>query len=124
MARPKIEVDVKQLEMLASIHCSVEEMATFLGVHKRTLERRYAAVIEKGRNSGKCSLRRQMFNMAMKGDRTMLIWLSKQHLGMKDKFEETVKQTTTNQTTITYETEWGSTVEQPGNQPKEDTEAV
>lgn len=85
MARPVKEIDPKQLESLAAIHCSNEEMASVLGVHKRTLERRYAAVIAQGRNKGKMSLKRKRYDVAMQGNVPMLIWLSKQFLGETDK---------------------------------------
>lgn len=65
-----------------------------------------------------------MFEMAVKGDRTMLIWLSKNFLDMSDKVEKTGAPDVSNQTTIIYETEWGSSVEQPGPQTNKDPEAL
>ncbi len=34
--------------------------------------------------NGRMSLRREQYRLAMEGDRTMLIWLGKQHLGQED----------------------------------------
>jgi hypothetical protein len=62
-------------------------MAEMLECSKDTLERRFAAVIKKGRAQRNSSLRRKQFEVAMKGDRTMLIWLGKQYLEQRDKHE-------------------------------------
>ena len=37
--------------------------------------------------NGRMSLRREQYRLAMGGDRTMLIWLGKQHLGQRDEVE-------------------------------------
>lgn len=75
------------MESLAAIHCTVEEIASVIGVHKRTLERRCAAIIKKGREKGKASLRRMQYDAAKNGSTAMMIWLGKQLLGQKDKPE-------------------------------------
>lgn len=49
--------------------------------------------IERGQGKGRASLRRAQFLAALKGDRTMLIWLGKQLLGQTDKVENTGPQT-------------------------------
>lgn len=84
MARPKKVIDEKLLEHLALIHCTMEEMASCIGVSKDTLERRYAAFIKSAREKGKMSLRRKMFTMALEGNERLLVWLSKQHLDMRE----------------------------------------
>jgi predicted transcriptional regulator len=87
MARPKLKIDEKQVEGLAGINCTVEEIASVLGCSKDTLERRFAAAIKRGRHNGKSSLRRMMWEKAKEGNITMMIWLSKQLLGYTDKVE-------------------------------------
>jgi hypothetical protein len=87
MARPRKVIDAQQVEMLASIMCTTEEIAAVLGCSKDTLERRFAEVLEKGRLRGKQSLRRKQYHLAMEGNATMLIWLSKQYLGHTDRQE-------------------------------------
>ncbi len=84
MARPKKVVDEKQIYQLAAINCSNEEIATIMRVDKRTIERRFAAVIKEGRENGKMSLKRKQFDVAMKGNVSMLIWLGKNMLGQRD----------------------------------------
>jgi hypothetical protein len=87
MARPRKKIDEELLAKLASIHCTMEEMASMVGVSKDTLERRYAAFIEENRGKGKARLRRIMWGAAMEGNPTMMIWLSKNLLGYTDKQE-------------------------------------
>ena len=87
MARPKIIINEETVYDLASINCSMEEMGLILDVSPDTLQRRFAAVIEKGRAEMKQSLKRKQYQTAMSGNVTMLIWLGKQHLGQSDKAE-------------------------------------
>lgn len=82
--RPLAKIDPKQVEQLAAIDCSYAEMAAVLGCDPATLTRRFAQVIEKGRASGRGSLKRMQFKLAMEGDRTMLVWLGKVRLGQKE----------------------------------------
>jgi hypothetical protein len=82
--RPRKQVDEQQIESMAGIGCTVAEIAAVSGVSKDTLERNYAAPIEKRRELAKCSLRRMQFKSAESGNVTMQIWLGKQLLGQKD----------------------------------------
>ncbi len=77
-------VDEDQLEKLATIGCTNEEMASWFGVSKDTLERQFAATIAKGRGKTRCSLRRLQWLSASSGNVQMQIWLGKQMLGQKD----------------------------------------
>lgn len=83
--RPRKPVDPELLERLAACGCTVNEMASVMQCDKRTLERRFATAISDGRNRGRSSLRHKQFQLAMRGDKTMLVWLGKQHLGQSDK---------------------------------------
>jgi len=87
MARPKLDLDEQQIEDLAEINCTVEEIASVMRCDKRTLERRYAASIKRGREQGRSSLRRMMWGKCKEGNVTMMIWLSKQILGYTDKMD-------------------------------------
>lgn len=89
MARPKLQIDETQVENLAAIGCTVSEIAVFMGCSKRTLETRFCALIEKGRERMKISLKRVQYQKAVNdGNVTMLIWLGKQYLGQTDKVEQ------------------------------------
>src|SRR5688500_9760964 len=92
MGRPKIEIDPAEVEKLAGLNCSNQEIADFLGVGVRTIETRFCAAIKKGRSNVKTSLKRKQYDVALGGNTTMLIWLGKQYLGQSDKMETTVKQ--------------------------------
>lgn len=85
--RPKLDIDPAQVEALARIACTTAEIASVIGCSSDTLERRFAAVIEKGRNDGKASVRRMQYKAAMAGNPTMLIWLGKVMLGQKEAIE-------------------------------------
>ena len=87
MARPPKPLDPKQIELLAGVGCTVDEIAASLDVSDVTLRKRFLPVIEKGREKMRASLRRKQVEIAMRGDRTMLIWLGKQLLGQTDRME-------------------------------------
>lgn len=88
MARPIKQLNVDQIEQLAAINCSLAEIAAVMDCDPKTLTNRYSSVIEKGREKGKSSLKRKMWETAQGGNITMMIWLSKQMLGYSDKIEQ------------------------------------
>jgi len=89
MARPIKKVDTQAIQKLAQMHCTYDEIAEFLEVSTKTLQRNYVHLIKKGREMGKISLRRAQFEKALGGNVAMQIWLGKQHLDQKDKIEHT-----------------------------------
>ena len=86
IARPKHRkpIDQELIYKLAAIHCSNKEIGSIVGIHIDSLQRYYGDVIRAGRDSGKGKLRRKMWEQALNGNPTMMIWLSKNHLGMTD----------------------------------------
>lgn len=82
--RPLLKLDEKQIIELARIHCTMIEIAAVMGCSVRTLERNYADIIKTAKESGKTSLRRYMWKACEKGNTTMMIWLSKNLLGMHE----------------------------------------
>lgn len=90
--RPRKNIDPQQVEELAAIQCSYAEMAAVLKCDPSTLTRNYSQAIKDGRERGKSSLKRKQYEVAMKGNVGMLIWLGKQHLGQSDKYESQVDQ--------------------------------
>ena len=93
LGSPRINIDLDIVGNLASIGCTQEESASVVGVSARTLQRNYAEIIDRFKNKGKASLRKKMWDKAIKKDNThMQIWLSKNELGMK---ERTVNETIT-----------------------------
>ena len=84
--RPRIIIDVEILKNLASIGCPDYEIASVLNISAKTLKRNYADIVEQFKEKGKASLRKKMWDKAVKKDNThMQIWLSKNYLGMKDR---------------------------------------
>jgi len=85
MARRRIEINEDNLEELAAMCCTMNEMAAYFDCSVDTLERNYADAIKKGRDRGKTSIRREQYKAAMNGNITMLIWLGKQLLDQQDR---------------------------------------
>lgn len=84
------------VKKLAMIHCTKEEIATILGCHRDTLYARFSDVLRMGEEEGKMSLKRKMHEVAFKGNVQMLIWLSKQRLGYKERQPEEAQQVIVN----------------------------
>jgi hypothetical protein len=95
MARPKIKIEAEDVQNLAAVGCSVEEIAILVTpeenfskgnfVNHRTIERRFAPALKKGRGMMKGRLRSVIFERAMAGDTTLLIFLAKTVLGLREK---------------------------------------
>jgi len=91
MARPQKPIDLKLLEDLARIQCTDEEMASILGFTREGFRKRkqrqpeLVGIIEKGKEAGRCSLRRLQWKSATGGNIAMQIFLGKQYLGQTDR---------------------------------------
>lgn len=93
MARPKIELNWDEFDKLCAIQCTQREIADWFDCSIDTIERAvvrekktpYADYYEQKASKGKISLRRQQWQLAMKGDKTMLIWLGKQYLDQNER---------------------------------------
>lgn len=90
--RPKIKIDYEAVKKLASIMCTQEEIAAFLGVSTKTLQRdeEFCRIYKNGLDAGRMSIRRSQMKKALSGDTTMLIWLGKQMLGQRDNIHNSV----------------------------------
>lgn len=96
---------IKQVEFekLCGLQCTQEEICDFFNVDdktltawcKKTYNKSFSEVFREKRSLGKISLRRNMFKQSEKNP-TMAIWLSKQHLGMRDSFPDEVNYTEVN----------------------------
>jgi len=91
MARPKIPIDEEKVEELASVGCSAEEIASLLTppgskrpVDHRTIERRFAPALKKGRCRLARMLRSQLVRRAIAGDTAALIFACKTILGLRE----------------------------------------
>jgi hypothetical protein len=91
MARPKVALDAEEIEKLAAIGCSAEEMAALLTpkgakrpIDHQTVERRFYATIKKGRMTLHRALKRELVKQAMNGNTAALIFALKAHCGMRE----------------------------------------
>ena len=87
MSRPNFKLDEELIKKLASIHCTMAEIASIVGCSVDTLEENYSDIIKEAKAQGKMSLRRKMWTAAQEGNVTMMIWLSKNILGYRDKID-------------------------------------
>jgi len=94
VGRPKINLNLEELERLSRLNCTMPEISAYFDIPLRTLEDKFTNelevrnAIEKGRATGKLSLRRRQIQiMEETNNPTMAIWLGKQMLGQTDKQE-------------------------------------
>ncbi len=88
MARPKkYNIDLEELEKLASYGCNVNECAEFFGCPAQVISQSYQEIYAKGFNSLKKRLRMAQIKLALGGNATMQIWLGKQYLDQHDKVD-------------------------------------
>jgi len=91
MPRPKVKIDLAELEKLCGMQATDEEVAAFFDVSTKTIERRrknkrFREVMERGKAKGRVSVRRNLFRLANAGNVAASIFLSKNLLGYKDYF--------------------------------------
>lgn len=93
--RPLKEIDWDTVDRLCSIQCTGEEIASILNVDYDTLNAAckrvhgvgFSDYFKRASASGKMSLRRKQYEVALAGNPTMLIWLGKNQLGQSDRTE-------------------------------------
>lgn len=98
MARPPklwTEEEVQLFKSLCGIFCTKKEVCAIMGIKDhRTLDTRIAEnfpdsptweeAFQAFSSNGRASLRRRQYELAMDGDRVMLIFLGKNYLGQSD----------------------------------------
>lgn len=82
------KIDADTVRALASVFCTMKQIALICKCSVDTLERRFADVIKEGRAQAQQSLLKKQFDVAMNGNVSMLIWLGKQHLEQSEKVEQ------------------------------------
>lgn len=90
--RPPIVINWQIFDALCGVQATLTELAGHFGCSEDTIERAvqrdhgmgFAEYFAQKRGKGLLSLRRKQFALALGGDRTMLIWLGKQHLGQRE----------------------------------------
>ena len=82
-----------QVRALSVMQCTQEEIASVFGLQRRHFIKRMEdepalrEAWEAGQGQGRMSIRRAQFDLLQAGNVTMAIWLGKQYLGQKDKWE-------------------------------------
>jgi hypothetical protein len=89
MPRPKVKIDLSELEKLCAMQCTDEEIAAFFDVSTKTIQRRrgtsrFREIMDRVRAKGQVSVRRALFRLAAAGNIAAAIFLSKNLLGYKD----------------------------------------
>jgi hypothetical protein len=87
MARPKLDIDPDQVELLASFGCSTIEIARLHNCDDSTIRNRFRNELERGRENMKIKLRQLQWKQAENGNTSLLIFLGKQYLGQSDRNE-------------------------------------
>jgi len=84
IGRNKVVIPEEEVAQLSQYHCTNKEMADFYGVPLQTFMDNFRDIIDKNRIITKQRLRKAQLDLALKGDRVMLIWLGKQMLGQAE----------------------------------------
>jgi hypothetical protein len=90
--KPK-PLDLEEVEKMAYFQATDEEIAYRFDLERSTITRRrqsdpeFAEIVERGKATGRISLRRQQFKLFMEGNATMGVWLGKNVLGQRDQFD-------------------------------------
>jgi hypothetical protein len=92
VGRPLKKINEDLVFELAKIHCTVKEIAAVCKCHEDTLHLRCRDLIDKGKEEGRCSLRRLQWKAANEGNVNMLIWLGKQLLNQREKHPDEATQ--------------------------------
>ena len=90
--RPRIDINWEEFDKLCSLQCTLDEVAMYFDCSPDTIERRvqekydrtWTEVYDEKRGAGKIAIRRKQFQVALRGNVRMLIWLGKQWLGQRD----------------------------------------
>ena len=88
MGRPEAKIDLNELEKLAGMQCTDEEIAAFFGISTKTITRRrknakFNDLLEHAAK-GRVSVRRNLFRLANNGNIAAAIFLAKNLLGYRD----------------------------------------
>jgi hypothetical protein len=78
------DIDKKQVYELACLQCTLREIAAVVGIDQETIRKHFSDIIEKGRETGKKSLRRAQWEKALSGSDRLLVFLGKNYLGQQD----------------------------------------
>ena len=84
IGRNKTVIPEEEVAQLSQYHCTNKEMADFYNVPLQTFMDNFRDIIDNNRIITKQRLRKAQLELAMTGDRIMLIWLGKNILGQAE----------------------------------------
>ena len=98
VGRKPANIEWEKVEKMAMAGSNGQQISSSIGIHYDTLVKRCKKDMPDGiseiseylrtkREKGNDLLHRKQFDLALKGDRSMLIWLGKQRLGQSEKKE-------------------------------------
>ena len=98
MGRPAKDISPAMVIEMAANDYTVDEIAAHIPCAPSVLYDRFSEELNEGWKRGQASLKRKMHTKALdgNGDSNMLIWLSKQRLGYRDKPADEAVQTVFN----------------------------
>lgn len=93
MGRTKTNIDWGKVDKYLQAQCDGTGIAGLLGIHPNTLYRlceekykmSFSEYSAQKKTEGKELLRAKQYQVAMSGDKTMLVWLGKQYLNQTDR---------------------------------------
>ena len=80
----KTVIPEEEFYQMACLFSTWKDFSDYYGVPETTLRNNFADLFTKARQTTKRKLRQKMLETAMNGDRVMMIWLSKNWLGMSE----------------------------------------
>jgi len=100
--------DWDKIKNLCMADCNGVEIASYIGVHPETLYKRckkdngisFTEFHLESKSKGDSLLKAKQYEIAMKGDKKMLVWLGKNRLGQSEKLEQKTNLTSENKVTI------------------------
>lgn len=102
-------IDPNEVEKLAAMACTAEEIGAFFECSQDTIERNFADALKKGRAKGRMSMKRALFQKVQAGDLGAMVWWGKNFAGMSDKQQVEVHDQNASQQTLVI-TELGSKI--------------
>lgn len=79
-----IRTDERGIMRMGEVGLSMRAIAYIVGCDESTIRKKYSEKIEKGKAKTGFHIAEKMIDLALEGDRTMLIWVSKNLLGWAD----------------------------------------
>lgn len=84
VGRNKVPVVPEDVEHMAQLGCTDNEIAQYLGITDHSLRRNFQDELINGRHKLRTSLRQAQIRVALEGQPTMLIWLGKNLLSQNE----------------------------------------